>query len=170
VNRGRVLIAAVLASGLIAAGCGDDEEDTTTTATTTEETGTTGTTGATGAAEVTDRASLIEAADAICAAGDEEIDAAAQETFGDAQEEPPAAALEAFVTETVIPNIQDQLDQLRELEPPAEDAGEFTAVIDEAQTALDELESDPSAFVAGDDPFADANRAAQEFGLEDCGS
>lgn len=165
------LLIVALAAGLIAAGCGDDDDETTT-ATTTEETGTTGTTGATGAAgDVSpERAELIEQADEICAEGDREIDAEAQDVFGGSQQEPPQAEQEAFVEDTVIPNVQDQLDQLRELDPPEEDAEEFTAIIDEAQEALDELEADPSAIGGGEDPFAEVNKRARAFGLQDCGS
>jgi hypothetical protein len=165
-----LLLIVALAAALIAAGCGDDDDDEATTPATTEEAAT-GATGATGAADVSpERAELIEQADEICAEGDRQIDAEAQEVFGGSQQEPPAAEQEAFVTETVIPNIQNQLDQLRELDPPEEDADEFNAILDEAQAALDELEQDPGAFVGGgEDPFAEVNQRAREFGLQDCG-
>ena len=165
-----ILALVALASGLIAAGCGGDDEEDTTTTTSVEET-TTAAEGATGPAEVSpERATLIEAADAICQAGDDEIDAEAEKVFGDSNQEPSAADQESFVAETVIPSIQDQLDQLSELEAPEEDAAEFQAIIDEAQSALDELAEDPSAFVSGDqDPFAEVNQRAREFGLTACG-
>ncbi len=162
-----MLFALVLATGLLAAGCGGDDEETTTvepTTTTTE-----GATGATGAEVSEERAALIEEADAICAEGDEQIDAEGQELFGNSDEEPPAAEQEAFVEDTVIPNIQDQLDQLSELDPPEEDAEEFQAIIDEAQSALDELAEDPGALTAGEDPFEGVNQRAEEFGLTACG-
>jgi hypothetical protein len=161
------MFALVLASGLIAAGCGDDDDEATTSATTT--TTTDSATGATGAEVSEERAALIEEADAICAEGDEAIDSEAQEVFGDSNQEPPADEQEAFVEDTVIPNIQDQLDQLSELDPPEEDAEEFQSIIDNAQAALDELADDPSALTSGDDPFADVNQQAQEFGLTACG-
>jgi hypothetical protein len=142
------MLVAALAAALIAAGCGGDDDDD----------------------DIADRAALIQEADAICAEGDREIDAEAQDVFGGAQQEPPPAEQEAFVEDTVIPNIQDQIDQLRELDPPDEDADEFTAILDEAQAALDELEQDPAAFVGGgQNPFAEVNQMAREFGLEECG-
>jgi hypothetical protein len=162
-----VMFVLVMAAGLIAAGCGGDDDDETTTVSST--TTTEGATGATGAEVSEERAALIEEADAICAAGDEEIDAEAQDVFGNSNEEPPAAEQEAFVEDTVIPNVQDQLDQLSELDPPEEDAEEFQSIIDNAQAALDELADDPSTFVGGEDPFADVNQQAQEFGLTACG-
>jgi hypothetical protein len=163
-----LILIAALAAALIAGCGGDDDEEPTTTPT---EEAATGATGATGAADVSlERAELIEQADEICAEGDRQIDAEAQEVFGGSQQEPPAAEQEAFVTETVIPNIQNQIDQLRDLDPPEEDAEEFTAILDEAQSALDDLEQDPGAFVGGgEDPFAEVNQRAREFGLRDCG-
>jgi hypothetical protein len=167
-RRITILAIAVLALGLVATGCGGDDDETTTSTTATTTAPATGATGATGADVSPERAELIEEADAICAEGDKEIDAVAEETF--ANGEPSAADQEAFIEDTVVPNIQDQLDQLSELDPPAEDAEEFQSIIDNAQSALDELANDPSALSGqGDDPFADVNEQAQEFGLRACG-
>jgi hypothetical protein len=167
-----LILFVALATALIAAGCGGDDDEPTTTAAT--EGTATGATGATGAADVSpERAELIEQADEICAEGDREIDAEAQDVFGNAQQEPPQAEQEAFVEDTVVPNIQDQIDQLRELDPPEEDADEFTAILDDAQAALDEVEADPSVLSRGSgggDPFAEVNQRAQAFGLKACGS
>ncbi|HEX6116527.1 MAG TPA: hypothetical protein VFY99_05460 [Solirubrobacterales bacterium] len=164
-----MLLAVVLTTGLVAAGCGDDDDETTTSSTTTTTEGTSGATGATGAEVSEERAALIEEADAICEQGDKEIDAEAQEVFGNSNQEPPASEQEAFVEDTVVPNIQDQLDQLSELDPPEEDAEEFQGIIDDAQAALDEVADDPSVIGSGDDPFTEVNRRAQEFGLTACG-
>jgi hypothetical protein len=161
-----LLLAAVAATAIVA-GCGDDDETTTSTPTTT--TGATGASGATGAADASpEKAAFLKEADAICAAGDKEIDAEANEVFGSG--EPSAKEQSDFVENTVIPSIQEQLDQLSELDPPAEDADEFDGIVDDAQSALDELESDPSSLTSGSDPFADVNQRAQDFGLTACGS
>jgi hypothetical protein len=166
-HRIPLLLLVSLAVALLAAGCGDDDDEPTTTETTEAATGAT---GATGPADVSpERAALIEQADEICAEGDREIDAEADEVFGDSEQEPSQAEQEAFVEDTVVPNVQDQLDQLRELDPPEEDAEEFTSILDDAQAALDEVEADPSAISGGQDPFAEVNKRAKAFGLEDCG-
>ena len=163
-----ILILALL-TALSAAGCGDDEEEDTTTPTT-EETTATGETGATGAADVPpERAELVEEANAICAEGNDEIDAEAQEVFGDSQQEPPAAEQEAFFTDTVLPSVQEQIDQIRALEADApEDVDELNGILDEAQTVVDDLEQDPSALSQGADPFAEVNDELREFGLTEC--
>jgi hypothetical protein len=171
-KRIAALALAVLALGLVAAGCGgDDDETTSSTTSSTTTTGTSGASGASGAADVSpERAALIKEADAICKAGDDEIDAAAQELYGDQQ--PSQADQEKFIEDTVVPNIQDQLDQLAQLDPPEADAEEFQGIIDDAQAALDEIANDPAAYIeseGADSPFEDVNQRAQAFGLSSCG-
>lgn len=165
-----LILIIALATALIAAGCGgDDDEDTTTTPT--EETTATGETGATGAADVPpERAELVEEANAVCAEGNDDIDAAAQKQFGDSQQEPPAAEQEAFFTDTVLPSVQDQIDEIRALETdaPEEDVDELNGILDEAESVVDDLEQDPSALSEGADPFADVNQQLDEFGLTEC--
>jgi hypothetical protein len=155
---------------LVAAGCGDDNNDTSTSTTT--ESGTSGATGATGASgSALLPADFIAEADAVCAEGDEAIDAEAEKLFGDG-DEPSQEDQVAFVTDVVLPNIQEQLDGLEALDPPEEGAEEFATLIDDANAALDEIEADPAAFVesgGGDGPFAEVNKQAQALGLKDCG-
>jgi hypothetical protein len=162
------LLALALAAGLIAAGCGDDDDETTTSSTTTTTAGATGATGATG--EPLSKDEFITQADAICEAGDKKIDAAAQETFSGGQ--PSQAEQEQFVTEDVVPNIQEQVDGLRALTPPEGDEDEVSAILDSAQDAIDQIESDPGTLTEGangDDPFSEANQLAKEYGLTVCG-
>lgn len=163
-RRSLAVLAIVGALGF--AGCGDDDEEEPTT-TIEEETGATGATGETSSQSVLP-ADFIEEADAICAEGDEAIDAEAQELFGGGGE-PSEKEQATFIEDVVVPNIQDQLDQLEALDPPEEGADEFQSLLDEANAALDELESNPTAFVEGGDPFAEANRQAQDLGFTSCG-
>ena len=145
-----LLLAAALGVALTAAGCGgdDDGEETTRAPLTREE--------------------FISEADAICAEGDREIEEAGEE-LGDA---PSEEELEQFTTEVVVPNVQDQIDQLRELPPPEGDEEDVAAILDAAQRGVDELEADPSLGIQGEDAggaFAEANQRAQGYGLTDCG-
>jgi hypothetical protein len=171
-KRIAALAIAVLALGLVAAGCGGDDDETTSSTTSSSTTsGTSGTSGASGAADASpEHAAFIKEADAICKAGDDEIDAAAQELYGG--QEPSQADQEKFIQDEVVPNIQNQLDQLSELDPPAEDAEEFQQIVDGAQSALDEISKDPSGYIesqGAESPFEDVNAQAQAFGLTSCG-
>jgi hypothetical protein len=171
---GRLMAVAslVLALALIAAGCGDDDDETTTAATTTPTTTTAGATGATGATgEPLSHEEFVAQADAICEAGDEEIDSQAQEFFPEGGS-PGTAEEEAFVSEVLVPNIQEQIDGIRALTPPEGDEDEVAAILDAAQDAIDQLEDDPSAITgagSGPDPFAEANQLARDYGLKVCG-
>ncbi|MGH3993052.1 MAG: hypothetical protein ACRDSN_11400 [Pseudonocardiaceae bacterium] len=152
-----VLLAAAIAA--VAAGCGGDDDD--------DETATTATTGASGGALTKD--AFVTAADGVCAQGDKQIDQAAQQEFGGGGE-PSTAEQERFFTDTVLPNIQNQIDGIRALAPPEGDEEQVTTILDAAQDAIDESEQDPSVITGGgEDPFAEANRLAEEYGLKDCG-
>lgn len=164
-NSRRIRLALPLvAIALLGAGCGDDDEETTTTTT-----GTTGATGATGQTGALLPADFIAEADAICAQGDAEIEAEAERIFGDSEAEPPEADQIDFLETVVVPNVREQLDALAGLDPPEEGAEEFDTMVDNAYSALEEIEADPQAFLDGDDPFKEVNQLASELGLEDCG-
>jgi hypothetical protein len=165
------LLPLALAAGLIAAGCGDDDDDAATTAAT--ATTSVGATGATGAAtgEPLAKEEFVAQADAICKESDREIDAEAQEFFPQGGN-PGAAEEEAFVSEVLVPRVQEQIDGIRALTPPEGDEDEVTAILDAAQEGIDQLEQDPSAITgagSGPDPFAEANRLARDYGLKVCG-
>ena len=160
------LLAVALAAGLVAAGCGDDDDDTAATTSAATTTGATGATGATG--EPLTKEQFVTEADAICKAGDKKIDQAANETFSGGQ--PSQQEQEQFVTEDVVPNIQAQVDGIRALTPPEGDEEDVAAILDAAQAAIDQVQSDPGALTEGsDDPFTEANQLAKDYGLKVCG-
>lgn len=139
-------------AALIGAGCGDDDEDTT----------------AASSAPLS-KQEFVQQADQICADGDAEIDQAAQETF--AQGRPSPEEEEAFITDTVIPSAQRQVDGLSALTPPEGDEEDAAAIVDAAQSALAEVEKDPAAVTeegGSSDPFAEATKLAKDYGITEC--
>jgi len=145
------LLVLALATGLIAAGCGDDDDD-----------------GGDEGGEALTEQEFITQADQICSDGDAEIEAEEQQFFG--QGEPTQAEIERYATDVFVPGVQSQIDGIRGLEPPEEIEGEVTEFLDTAQTALDGVEEDPSAFgdQQGEDPFAEATQMASDLGLRVC--
>ena len=145
---------------LVAAGCGDDEEEPAAT-TATEATGATGAGGASGT-----KAAFIAAADQICADASAELATEAQAQY---PEGPPTGEDAAdFANEVVIPNLQGQLDAISDLDVPE---GEEEAVADllaKLQAGIDELEGDPEGFLESGG-LTDASEAAEKFGLTSCG-
>ena len=158
VTRSALAIGAVLVV-CAAAGCGGDE--TTTTAG--------GASGASGATGPVDRSEYIGKADAICAETDRQIREARGELLGAGS--PSESEQERFVSDEVVPKLESEVERLRNLPAPPGEGDILTRLYDDAQLAVDTLEADPSLFDArgGQDPFAEADREAREYGFEECG-
>lgn len=141
-----ILAGLLAALALIAAGCGDDEESTPLT-----------------------KEEFIAQADAICVAGDEEINAAAEEQFGDLTEEPPVSEQEAFLADVVASSYAERTEEIGALTPPEEDAEEVDALMASLEELTGQISDDPAAVLeATEEP--EYARLAQEYGLQNCGS
>jgi len=110
---------------------------------------------------------FIKDANAICKEGDKRINADAEKAFS-ANKRPSKAEVTKFSEDTAIPEIQAQIDDLRDLGAPSGDDEKVSAILDEAQSALDEVEADPTVFLSDTDPFAKANKLAKGYGLTEC--
>lgn len=136
------LLAGVLATGLIAAGCGDDDDD-----------------GGDGG-EALSKEEYLAQGNQICEEGQAEL-RQAEDTIND------PAAPEAFITDTLVPNVQGQIDQLREGIPEG-DEDTVNGILDDAEVILDDIEADPASLQGNADPFADVNPRLNEYGLTTC--
>jgi hypothetical protein len=113
------------------------------------------------------KAEFLKQGNAICAKGNKEIDAAANKTFEKGQQ-PSKAQITKFAEDTLIPSVEEQIDGLRDLNPPSADEDQVNAILDEAESALDETKDDPSVFAQDKDPFKKANQLAGQYGLKQC--
>lgn len=138
---GAVACAAVAALA-IAAGCGDDGDDSLS------------------------RTDFLAQGNEICTGGNARI-AAAVPTDG-----PPTGAAGRRFYDTIVRETQGQIDELAALPPPPEMESDVDAPVDEARAALAEVESQgPQAFFAADDDlFEGVNARARAIGLEACAS
>jgi hypothetical protein len=157
--RGRLLwlmaaLAASVALGF-AAGCGNDDESA----------------GSATTAQAITKAEFIAQADEICADADAAIEETASATFT-TPGPPDAATLEAFATDTLIPSLQAQHDEIAALPRPSGDEAAIDAILASLQEGIAEGTADPSLFVtdAGPAGVARATALAQEYGLQECGS
>jgi hypothetical protein len=144
VKRLFLMVACALAA-TAAIGCGGSDDDSLT------------------------KAEFLKQGNAICAKGNKEIDKAANKTFEKGQQ-PTKAQITKFAEDTLIPSVEEQIDGLRDLSPPSADEDKVNAILDEAESALDETKDDPSIFAANKDPFKKANQLANQYGLTECGS
>lgn len=122
------------------------------------------------------REEFLARANAICAAGNERIDVVASEVFGDLPEgQEPERQQAQRMFDTLVTNIQQQIDGIRELEPPEDMAPSVDAWLDEAQAILSRLEQGGvegflDVFRSGaEEPFAGVNEEARRLGLDECG-
>lgn len=142
--------AAVLAVGLLAAGCGSSSTTTSS-----------GTSGVQGVA--LSAGEFASQGNAICAAGNKVLSAADKSTF--TSKNPSDAELQSFA-DVAVPSIQGQIDDIRALAPPADQADKVTAFLDAAQTALDKVKADPGLFAGN--AFGGVNKLAVGVGLKTC--
>ncbi len=150
--RPAALLAAALAGVMALAGCGGSDSSTSTTS------------------ETLTKSEFVAKANAICAKGNQEIRAAGKKLFSSGQA-PSQAAQEKFVTATVIPSIQQQVDAVDDLPAPAGDEQKVQAIVNAARSALDKVKQDPSLITAQgqSDPFAQADKLTNSYGLTQCG-
>ena len=156
--------ALALAVGSIAAGCGGGDDSTRT-----------GATGATGAQGPPDQGRLPRQGERDLQEGESVAQPGGQQFFkslGLKQgEQPTSEQIQQFATETAIPNIQAQITAIEALPAPSGDEDQVTAITDSAQEALDKMKADPSLLEQGNssnDPFADVDKLAKQYGLDQC--
>jgi ABC-type lipoprotein release transport system permease subunit len=128
----------------IAAGCGSGGDSSTTSSLT--------------------KAEWIAKADAICQQGNQEIEQAAKQQFGN--QRPTAAEVQQFATGTALPNTQSQVDKIKALGAPSGDEDQVNHILDTVQADIDKAKA------AGDienSTFADGNALAKQYGLKVCG-
>lgn len=143
-KRTALLPALLLGLGLVAAGCGGDDEP-----------------------EPLTKAEFTTQANKICSDGNDELEAAAEE-LGDA---PSEEEIEEFVTDTVLPNIKEQHDDLADLAAPEGDEDEVEAILAALQDGIDTIEDDTAGTItSGEDPLGEASELAGEYGLTECAS
>ena len=142
---GVATVAVVLSLGLAACGSDDSSSD-----------------------EALSNADLIAQADAICTDYDEQLNVL-QEESGLSSDSPKEDVV-AYVSDDIVPLYQDQVEELKNLEPNEEDADAYNDIVDTLETELQAVEDDPEAAVDSENPFAGATEKAAAFGLEVCGS
>ncbi len=142
---------AVLAVG--ASGCGGDDDSSSDSTTS--------------AAASISKEEFLKQGNEICAEGSKTIDEAAGQTFTGGR--PTDEQITQFVTGTVLPSIESQVDGIRALGIPEGDEDQVNAFLDDADQAVEDAKADPVSVTENStDPFADANQAARDYGLTEC--
>ena len=142
------LLGLAAVTALVVAGCGGGGDDSTSTSSLAKP-------------------AWIAKADAICQQGNQEIEQAANEQFGKQNQEPTDAQIQQFTNESVVPSVQRQIDEIRDLGAPSGDEDQVNKILDTVQADIDKAKS------AGDvenSTLADGNALAKQYGLKVCGA
>lgn len=116
------------------------------------------------------KAEFLKKGNAICQKGNQEIQAAGQKIFT-SKKRPPQAKLLAFAKGTILPSVQQQVNQIRDLGAPKGDESKVKAIVDAAQAGVDKAKQNPAVLTQqGEGPFKRADALARAYGLKVCGS
>lgn len=144
-------LAAAVAIVLGAGGCGGDSTSHTTSS-----------------VSASARAGFLKRANEICAQGARKIKLANQRAFGTHQGSP--TEITAFVSRTLLPDVQAQVDHIRALPKPSGDSATVKKILDTAQKDIDTGRRDPALFLHNAPVFQDAIQLASDYGLTACGA
>jgi len=153
-NRFLALLVAVAAVALVVAGCGSSDDSTTDSTSLT-------------------KAEFLKQGNAICAAGNKEINTGFEEFFEEGEfsnkKQPTQAQFQEAAEEVVLPSVQKQIDELNELSPPEGEEEQFETLFENAEAQLEKGEEDPSLLTdENNDLFASVNKEASALGLTAC--
>ena len=113
------------------------------------------------------KSEFLKQGNAICKKSIKAINAAARKTFP--PDQPPSKAqITKVVKDTLVPEVQKQIDGLRDLGAPPGDEDKINAFLDEVQSANDKTKADPTLAVGNQDPFKKATQFAKAYGLTAC--
>ena len=145
------LCLAVVGMSLALAACGSSSDESTTALT---------------------KAEFLKQGNAICRKGNEEVGKAAEKRFPRSGGKPSQKELEQFAGQTVVPNIESQVQQISELPAPEGDEEQVEAIVEEAEASVEKAAEDPSVMITekGENPFAKTDELATAYGLTACAS
>jgi hypothetical protein len=123
-----------------------------------------------GDSEGVSKSEYLSKAKAVCQKGNQILTDASNATFAKV---PPGQKLsdpeiEAFVRQTVIPTIRDQVKQLRALPPPKGKKAKVEEIYRALDKGLDEIEKSPKKLIDGSNVFAEADSLATKYGISVC--
>lgn len=139
-----IAIAAVLLIAAVAAGCGSSKADPLP------------------------KTAFVKQGNEICSEATKEREAKMKEVSKEGSQGSSEEELEHYVSEAIVPPIQDMTGELGDLGAPKGDEKEIEAIVGEFEAGVEEIESDPSKALNPTGAFAKASKMASAYGLTDC--
>jgi hypothetical protein len=143
------LIVAVAAFAVVVAGCGSSDSTTDSTAS-------------------LSKAEFVKQGNAICAAGNKEINAGFEELSFNKKTGPTEAQIEEVAEDTLVPSVTKQIGEIRALGAPSGEEEAVETFLENAEKDVEDVEEDPSSVAGNGDPFAGVNKEAKAIGLDAC--
>lgn len=112
----------------------------------------------------------VQQGNQLCERIEGRVTQAASSKFSEQGEIPSADRIEDFVQGTLSPAIEEELDGLRELNPPERDEERVGDILTAGQRALEEIRRDPTSVIGQESPLEDYDELADGYGLERCGA
>ncbi|HEY6551234.1 MAG TPA: hypothetical protein VIY71_08565 [Solirubrobacterales bacterium] len=144
----------MLALALLVAGCGGGGDDSSTGPT-------------------ISKAAFIKKADAICSGGNKRMEASLAHFFQEGKKikRPSKADFEELVGKVVVPNLRQEIKEIRALGAPSGDEDKVDEILTALEEGLETAEGNPQAAVDSSEVvFGISSRLAREYGLEVCSS
>ncbi|MBN8866327.1 MAG: hypothetical protein J0H98_02115 [Solirubrobacterales bacterium] len=117
--------------------------------------------------EVTTKAEFVERANEICNRANEVLRQGVVDAFGP-DEQPSDEEGIRYTHEVWVPNLRQQVRDLRALEWPPGDRREIESMLKGLERATDRVEADPG--LASQGPFEAVTRRLTDYGIGPCGS
>ena len=111
------------------------------------------------------KSQFLKQGNAICNKGNQQINKVAHQTFTKKKYPngpPPKSVQTKFVTDTVIPSVQSQIDGIKALGAPTGDEAQVKAIVDASRPSTKAKADRTNAQNnSKNDPFAEANQLGQ---------
>lgn len=122
------------------------------------------------AGEALTRAGYVAKGNAICAKTRKAIDDGAEAAFPNAGQVPTSAEVNAFYKDTLKPQLNKELSQLGDLNPPKDDKQRVKTMLAAGHRGLTEVDADPVTLLEGQrSPLNEYAELAAAYGLKTCG-
>ncbi|HEY3491345.1 MAG TPA: hypothetical protein VGK43_00235 [Solirubrobacterales bacterium] len=152
-KKALLALVALVALGAFVVGCGSGDETTDETVTLT-------------------KAEFIKQGDAICEKGNDQSEKEAEEFAeenGFTLEKASDEQLEEAVSEVLVPNLNQQAEELDALGAPEGDEEQVEEIIVSLEGAAEDIDDDPSAVFEGE-VLEEPGELAQDYGFKVCGA
>jgi ABC-type glycerol-3-phosphate transport system substrate-binding protein len=157
-KKTRFSLAAVLALGLIAAGCGGGSDSSTSSS----------------SGDTLTKEEFVSQANAICTTAQADFKQVQEDITKKVQADPSQiqASLQEALTK-ITPILRDTVNKIGALNPPEDLQSKLDDFVTKVNDAADQIEADPAKFAQdatnGDNPFANLTEDASALGLQNCG-